>query len=109
MAATPADLDARAQRLLRVGLASAVLLHDGDPETARRALRPLTHDELVDVSTLLAACVDIEKTETELLAWWTSTQAAVIPEHADERYGDAPPLRIGTPSTHEQPEHQCSS
>lgn len=92
LAAAPANLDARAERLLRLGLASAVLLHDGDPETARRALCQLDWAELLDVATLMAACVDIEQTETALLRWWT---APTIPEHADERYGDAPPLRIG--------------
>ena len=93
---TVVDLDTRAERLLRLGLASAVLLHDGDPETARRALRQLDPGELLDLVTLMAACVDIDRTENELLRWWTGVPARVIPEHADERYGDAPPLRIGS-------------
>ena len=91
LATGPVDLDARAYRLLRLGLASAVLLRDRDPRTARRAMQQLDREELLDLATLMCACVDIDKTEGQLLAWWLGP---TVPEHADERYGDAPPLRI---------------
>jgi hypothetical protein len=90
---TVADLDTRAERLLRLGLASAVLLRDGDPETARRALRQLDPTELLDLATLMAACVDIDRTEGQLLSWWTG-RPGVVPLHADEWPWDAPPLRV---------------
>lgn len=93
LTAPPVDLNTRAERLLRLGLSAAVLLRDGGPEVARQALRQLDPSELLDLATLLAACVDIEKPESELLRWWL--RRPVVPEHADERYGDAPPLKVG--------------
>jgi len=93
LTAPPVDLDSRAERLLRLGLSAAVLIRDGGPEMARRSLRQLDHGELLDLATLLAGCVDIDRPESELLGWWLCRP--VIPEHADERYGDAPPLQVG--------------
>lgn len=70
-ALNPADaLDARAERLLRLGLSVATLLHAMGPEQARKPLADLDRAELLDMVTLLAACVDIEKTTSELVAWW---------------------------------------
>lgn len=67
----PTPLDARAQRLLRLGLSHASLLRAVGPDQARKALADLDRSELVDVVTLLAACVDIDKTTSELTSWWT--------------------------------------
>lgn len=66
----PDALDARAVRLLRMGLSTATLLRAVSPEQARKPLASLDRDELVDMVTLLAACVDIEKTTSDLVAWW---------------------------------------
>ncbi len=67
----PTPLDQRAVRLLRLGLSHASLLRAVGPEKARLALADLDRSELVDVVTLLAACVDINKTTSELTSWWT--------------------------------------
>lgn len=67
----PTPLDVRAERLLRLGLSHAALLRAVGPEKARLSLADLDRSELLDVVTLLAACVDIDKTTTELTSWWT--------------------------------------
>jgi hypothetical protein len=63
-------LDVRAERLLRLGLSVAALLRQARPEQARVPLLQLDRSELVDMVTLLAAAVDIEKRTSELVAWW---------------------------------------
>lgn len=67
----PTPLDQRATRLLRLGLSTASLLRAVGPEQARKALADLDRGELLDMVTLLAACVDIDKTTSELTSWWT--------------------------------------
>lgn len=67
----PTPLDSRAERLLRLGLSTAALLRAVGPEKARKSLHDLDRSELLDVATLLAACVDIDKTTSQLTAWWT--------------------------------------
>jgi hypothetical protein len=66
----PTVMDARAERLLRMGLSHAALLRAVSPEQARKPLAELDRGELLDMVTLLAACIDIEKTTSELVAWW---------------------------------------
>ena len=66
----PAVMDARAERLLRLGLSTATLLRAMSPEQARKPLADLDRGELLDMVTLLAACIDIEKRTSELVAWW---------------------------------------
>lgn len=63
-------LDARAERLLRLGLSVATLLRSTTPEKARVPLQVLDRGELLDMVTLLAACVDVDKRTSELTAWW---------------------------------------
>lgn len=70
----PTLLDQRATRLLRLGLSTASLLRAVGPEQARKALVGLDRGELLDMVTLLAACVDIDRTTSELTAWWTEDQ-----------------------------------
>ena len=66
----PVVLDARAERLLRMGLSHAALLRAVAPAQARKPLADLDRGELLDMVTLLAACIDIEKRTSELVAWW---------------------------------------
>lgn len=67
----PTPLGRRADRLLRLGLSTASLLRAVGPERARKSLLDLDRGELLDMVTLLAACVDIDKTTSELTSWWT--------------------------------------
>lgn len=71
----PTPLDQRAVRLLRLGLSHASLLRAVGPEQARKSLLDLDRSELLDVVTLLAACVDIDRTTSELTSWWTEENA----------------------------------
>lgn len=66
------DLDARAERLLRLGLSVAAMLRAVSPTQARKAMSGLGREELLDMATLLAACVDVDRRTSELLAWWTT-------------------------------------
>lgn len=71
----PADIqdadaqDERAWRLLQLGLSHACLLREVEPATARQMLGHLSPDELLDLVTLLAACVDIERSPSVLTSW----------------------------------------
>lgn len=62
--------DVRAERLLRLGLSVSTLLRTDGPRRAKLALTGLDAGQLLDLAVLLAACVDHERTTTELLAWW---------------------------------------
>lgn len=63
--------DARAEQLLRIGLDLAVRVRDEDPAHARAVLDELDRAELVDLATLLAACVPVQVPRSALLGWWT--------------------------------------
>ncbi len=75
----PTVMDARAERLLRMGLSHAALLRAVAPAQARKPLAELDRGELLDMVTLLAACIDIEKTTSELVAWWLNPWATAEP------------------------------
>jgi len=64
------ELDERAGRLLQLGLSHACLLREMDPAAARRSLAHLAADELLDLVTLLAACVDIDQPTSVMTAWF---------------------------------------
>lgn len=83
-----ADLDIRAERLLAVGLTAAELLDETGPAAVHATLAHLQHHELIGLVTLLLPCLDPDKAR-RLTGW-----AYVRPEHADEWYGDAPPMRV---------------
>lgn len=70
------DLDDRADRLLKAGLSVATLLHELDPLEARRPLLHRTRDELIDMVTLLAAVVDIDRSQSDLTAWFCAGTGA---------------------------------
>lgn len=63
--------DSRAEQLLRLGLDLAVRLRDEDPAAARRALDGLDRTDLLDLATLLAACVPVQVPRSALLGWYT--------------------------------------
>lgn len=62
------ELDDRAARLLDIGMLAVDQIRE-DPTWARNTLGRLQPAELLDVATLLAACVDPERPVVELLAW----------------------------------------
>jgi hypothetical protein len=61
--------DARAGRLLHIGLDVAVRIRDEDPTSVARALDGLAPDELRDLAVLLAACVPTDKPLSDVV-WW---------------------------------------
>lgn len=73
------DRDARAERLLSLGLDVAVRLRDEDPADVRRAVDALPVDEVRDLVLLLAACVPVDVPAHALLGWWRH------PPRVDER------------------------
>lgn len=101
--------DARAEQLLRLGLDLAVRLRDEDPAAARRALDGLDRGDLLDLATLLAACVDITRPVSDVI-WWTDQPPARLPTTRRT------PQPCGTPAAYrrhrvhgEQPDLACES
>lgn len=88
--------DDHAARLLHLVARPIVdLVHDGDVDEASKALERYDAPQLRQLAVLLAAMVDPAVPAEQALAWWTAPPADVVPEHADEWYGDAPPMRRG--------------
>lgn len=90
------QLDDHAARLLHLVARPIVdIVHEGDIDEAAKALERYDAAQLRHVAILLAAMVDPTVPAEQALAWWTSAPTDVVPEHADEWYGDAPPMRRG--------------
>lgn len=90
------NLDDHAARLLHLVVCPIVdIVHEGDIDEAARALERYDAPQLREMAIMLAAMVDPTVPPEEALAWWTRTPADVVPLHADEWYGDAPPMRVG--------------
>lgn len=80
------SLDDRAARLLDIGMLAVDQVRE-DPTWARAALGRLEPGELLDVATLLAACVDPERPVVELLAWHLDGRS---PDAQRDESGEAP-------------------
>ena len=88
------QLDDHAVRMLHLVARPIVdIVHDGDIDEAAKALDRYDAPQLRQIAVLLAAMVDPAIPAEQALAWWTTRPAHVVPEHADEWYGDAPPMR----------------
>lgn len=89
----PESADHRAERLLAIGLQLAASVRDLDPAEYIRPLAHLTRAELEHLAVVLAACVDVEQTPGDLLAWCTRPAPADLSAPADvsalvaERFG----------------------
>lgn len=77
---TSENADQRAERLLALGLQLADNVREVDPAEYVRPLRRLSRDELEHLAVLLAACVDIDRAPTDLLAWWYEPASATPPD-----------------------------
>jgi hypothetical protein len=91
----PETQDARAERLLAVGIDVAVRIRDEDPVDVARTLDRLDRAELRDLAVLLAACVDIARPVSTLLAWWGQPPAPPPPD-PPEPEPDPTPARTST-------------
>lgn len=90
------NLDDHAAKLLHLVVCPIVdIVHEGDIDEAAKALERYEAPQLREMAIMLAALVDPSVPPEEALAWWTRTPADIVPLHADEWYGDAPPMRLG--------------